>query len=120
MSHTYKPHIPTFEGDDDPRHHWFIYETIWEATNITNEKKQITQFVRYLRKRALTWYMNFNENQSKSKNEIKQNFPTFFRTQDVKHLLAQKLKDIRQMLRESVQEYDKIFKDLLSKISTIN
>ena len=65
--------------------------------------------------------MNFNENQIKSKNEIKHNFLTFFRTQDTIYIAAQKLKDFRQMQGESVREYDKIFKYLLSHTAyTIN
>jgi hypothetical protein len=71
-------HIPTFKGDEDPRRHWIIYETIWDVVDIIDENKKITQFIESLRKIALTWYMNFNENQSKSKNDIKQNFLTFF------------------------------------------
>ena len=39
--------------------------------------------------------------------------------EDVAHLAAQKLKDIKQRLGESVREYDKRFKDLLSQILTI-
>lgn len=87
MDHTCIPNICTFEDDDDPRHHWFICETICEDTNITNKNKQIAQFMTLLRKRDLTWYMNFDKNQSKSKNDIKKKFLTFFRTKDVKHLI---------------------------------
>lgn len=97
MAHTHIPHIPTFEGDDDPKSHRFICETIWEVVDITDKNKQTTQFTSSLRKIDLTWYMKFNENQSKSKNYIKKIFLTFFRTQDVKHLGAQKLKEIRKM-----------------------
>jgi len=39
--------------------------------------------------------------------------------QDVTHLVAQKLKEIKQTLGDSVREYDKRFKDLLSQILTI-
>ena len=60
--------------------------------------------------------MNFNGNQSKFKNAIRQNFLTFFKTQDVKHLATQKLKERRKMLRELVREYDERFKDLLIHI----
>ena len=70
MNHTYIPHIPIFEGDEDPRHYWFIHETIWDVANIADENKKISQFVGVLSKRALTWYMNFNENHTKSKNNI--------------------------------------------------
>ena len=61
--------------------------------------------------------MNFIENQARSKDEIKTNFLAFFKTKDVAHLAAQKLKDIKQVPRETVREYDKIFKDQLSQIS---
>ena len=60
--------------------------------------------------------MNFIENQDRTKDEIKTNFLSFFKTKDVTHLDAQKLKDIKQVPRETVREYDKRFKDLLSQI----
>ena len=60
--------------------------------------------------------MNFIENQARTKDEIKRNFLAFFKTEDVAHLAAQKLKDIKKIPRETVREYDKIFKDLLSQI----
>ena len=37
-------------------------ERMWHATDVTNHDKKIAQFVGALRKRALTWYMNFTEN----------------------------------------------------------
>ena len=62
--------------------------------------------------------MNFTESQNRSKGEIKANFLAFFKTKDVAHLAAQRLKDIKQRLGELVREYDKRFKDLLSQIPT--
>ena len=89
---------------------------MWDAVDVMDENRQITQFVGTLRKRALTWYMNFIESQNKSKAKIKANFLTFFKMEDVAHLAAQKLKDIKQRPGESVREYDKRFKDLLIQI----
>ena len=79
--------------------------------------KQVSQFVLSLSKTDLTWYINFNENQSKSKNVIKQNFLTFFRMKDTRHITTQKLKETKHLLGESVREYNKCFKYLLSKIN---
>ena len=62
--------------------------------------------------------MNFMESQNRSKAEIKASFLAFFKTKDVTHLAAQKLKDIKQRPVESFREYDKRFKDLLSQIPT--
>jgi hypothetical protein len=62
----------------------------------------MAQFGVALRARALTWFMNFTDNQTRMKNEIKQNFLSFFKTQDIIHLAAQKLKEIKQNLGESV------------------
>lgn len=42
------------------------------------------------------------------KSEIKNSFLTFFKVQDVTHLVAQKLKEIKQRRGESVREYDEI------------
>lgn len=39
--------------------------------------------------------------------------------QDVKHLVAQKLKEIKQWPNETMQEYDKRFKYLLIQISYV-
>ena len=84
-----------------------------------DEEKQIAQFAGALRKRVLAWYMNFTESQNRSKAEMKANFLAFFKMEDVAHLAAQKLKDIKQRLGESIREYDKRFKELLSQIPTI-
>ena len=60
--------------------------------------------------------MNFTENQKRYKNELQSSFLTFFKTQDVKHIAAQKLKETKWTLGESVHEYDRRFKDILSQI----
>jgi hypothetical protein len=51
---------------------------------------------------TLTWFMNYTENQTRSKEEIKNSFLTFFK--------------IQERPGELVREYDKRFKDLLSQI----
>lgn len=89
---------------------------MWDAAVVTDDDKKIAQFATALRKRELTWYMNFIENQAISKDKIKSNFLSFFKMEDVTHLASQKLKYIKQVPSESVWEYDKIFKDLLSQI----
>ena len=53
--------IPLYEGDEDPRWHWFVYESTWEANAVTSEDRQMAQFVGALQKRALTWYMTYTE-----------------------------------------------------------
>jgi hypothetical protein len=50
------------------------------------------------------------------KNEIKHNFLTVFKTQNIIHMVVQKLKEIKKNLGETMREYDKRFKDLLSQI----
>ena len=116
MSHHHSVHISIYEAEEDPRRHWFVCERMWDAADVTDNDKQITQFVSALRKRALMWYMNFTKNQTRSKVDIKANFLAFFKIEDVAHLVVQKLKDIKQVPGESVWEYDKRFKDLLSQI----
>ena len=49
------------------------------------------------------------------KDEIKQNFLQFFETQDNRHLAAKNLKEIMQRTGETVYEYDKRFKYLLTQ-----
>ena len=97
MLHHHSVHIPIYEGEEDPGCHWFICERMWDATDVTDEDKQITQFAGTLRKIALTLYMNFMENQNRSKAKIKASVLAFFKTEDVAHLAAQKLTDIKQM-----------------------
>jgi hypothetical protein len=77
----------------------------------------MAQFGVALQHHALTWFMNFTENKNRSKLEIKNKFLSFFKVQDVTHLDAQKIKEIKKRLGELVHEYDKRFKDLLSQIS---
>ena len=75
----------------------------------------MAQFAGALKKRALTWYMNYIERTpQESKEDIKAQFLSFFKTQDAKHMAAKKLKTTSQKPAESVQEYDKRWKDLLS------
>ena len=54
-------HIPLYEGDEDPRWHWFVYELTWEANDVTSEDRQMAQFASALQKRALTWYITYTE-----------------------------------------------------------
>lgn len=116
MSTHHLIHIPSYEGEDDPRRHWFVCERMWDASDITNDDKKIAQLAGALRKRELTWYMNLIENQERTKDEIKTKFLAFFKIEDVAHLASQKLKDIKKILGEIVQEYEKIFKYLCSQI----
>jgi hypothetical protein len=37
-------HIPLYEGDEDPKRHWFKCENFLDAANITDEDKQMAQF----------------------------------------------------------------------------
>ena len=108
-------HIPLYEGDEEPRRHWFICELTWEANQVTDKDRQMAQFTGSLRKRALTWYMTFLERQTREiKSEIKVQFLSFFKTPDAKHLAAKKLKTTSQKLGEIVRDYNKRWKDLLS------
>lgn len=117
MSHHHSVHIPIYEGKEDPRQHWFICDRMWDTVVVTEDDKEITQFAGALRKRALTWYMNFMDYQTISKFDIKENFLTFFKTKDVALLVVQELKEIKKVSGESVRDYDKRFKDLLSQIT---
>ena len=110
-------HIPLYEGDKDPRRHWFICESTWEANQVTDEDRQMAQFIGGLRKRTLMWYMNFSERKPRAmKAEIKAQFLSFFKTPDTKHLAAKKLKTTSQKPWETVHDYDKRWKDLLSQL----
>ena len=78
------------------------------------------QFVGALRKRALTWYMTFFERQPRAtKAKIKVQFLSFFKMPDAKHLAAKKLKTTSQKPGESVRNYDKRWKDLLSQLDYV-
>ena len=85
--------IPLYEGDKDPRWHWFVCELTWEANQVTDEDRKMAQFAGALRKRALTWYMTFSERTpGATKVEVKEQFLSFFKTPDEKYLAAKKLK----------------------------
>ena len=80
----------------------------------------MAQFVGALRKRALTWYITYIERTPQaSKADIKAQFLSFFKTLDAKHLAAKKLKTTSQKPVESVREYDKRWKDLLSQLDYV-
>ena len=77
----------------------------------------MAQFAGALRKRDLTWYMTFSERHPRAtKAEIKAQFLSFFKTPDAKHLAAKKLKTTSQKPGETVLDYDKRWKDLLSQL----
>ena len=101
-------HIPLYEGDEDPRRHWFVCESTWEANQVTDEDRQMAQFTSALSKRELTWYMNFYKRTPRAtKAKIKAQFLSFFKTPDAKHLAAKKLKPTSQNLGETINDYDK-------------
>ena len=99
---------------EDPRRHWFIYERMWDVAYVTDDDKNIAQFVGALRKRALTWYMNFTENQTNSKDDIKVNFLAFFKTEDVAHLAT---KSLNILSKYQANQFGSMTKD--SKISWV-
>jgi hypothetical protein len=51
--------LPIFRGDgsEDPDHHWFLCEAIWNIKNVTEEAVKRTHFSTTLRDHALSWYM---------------------------------------------------------------
>ena len=80
----------------------------------------MAQFISALRKRALTRYITYIERTHQaSKEKIKAQFLSFFKTPDAKHLAAKKLKTTSQKPVESVREYDKHWKDLLSQLDYV-
>ena len=77
----------------------------------------MAQFVGALRKQALTWYMTYTEKTPNATKEyIKQQFLSFFKTPDEKHVVAKKLKMTVRKPIETIQDYYKRFKNLLSQI----
>ena len=93
---------------------------MWEANQVTNEDGQMAQFTGALRKRALTWYMTYTERTpNAAKADIKKQFLSFFKTPDVKHLEAKKIKSTVQKLSKTVWDLDKRWKYLLSQINYV-
>ena len=54
-----------------------------------------------------------------TKAEVKVQFLSFFKTPDAKHLVAKKLKTTSQKPAESVRDYDKRWKYLLSQLDYV-
>ena len=104
---------PIFYGDGDPKTHWFVCEALWKANLLDDENQQVNQFVGGLWNIALTLYMNLLEEGPIWKQQIKDNFLEFFKTDDTRHMVGNKLKQMKQRVGESVREYDHIFKDTL-------
>ena len=66
------------------------------------------------------WYMTFSERKPRvTKAEIKAQFLSFFKTPDAKHLAAKKLKTKSQKPGETVCDYDKRWKYLLSQMDYV-
>ena len=53
--------LPIFRGDgsEDPEHHWFLCEVVWNIKQVTDEAVKRAQFSTTLRDHALSWYMKF-------------------------------------------------------------
>ena len=51
-----------------------------------------------------------------TKGQFKQQSMYFFKTPNVKHLVAKMLKTIAQKPTKTIREYDKIFEELLSQL----
>jgi hypothetical protein len=71
----YEMRLPIFRGDgyEDPDHHWFLCESIWNIKNVTEKAVKRTQFSTTLRDHALSWYMKLFQGlaQPKPLNPIK-------------------------------------------------
>ena len=64
--------------------------------------------------------MNYIERTpQESKVDIKALFLSFFKTPDAKHLVAKKMKTTSQKPTESIWEYDKRWKHLLSQLDYV-
>ena len=64
--------------------------------------------------------MTFSERQPRAtKAEIKAQFLSFFKTLDAKHLAAKKLKTTSQKPGETVRDYDKRWKELMSQMDYV-
>jgi hypothetical protein len=37
-------HIPIYEGDEDPKWHWFVCNKFWDLVDVTDEDKHMEQF----------------------------------------------------------------------------
>ena len=71
-----------------------------------------------LHTRALTWYMTYTKKTpNATKAETKQQFLSFFKTPDPKHMAAKKVKMTVQNPIETFQDYEKILKYLVSQIN---
>ena len=66
------------------------------------------------------WTMTYmKKTLNAKKDKIKQQLMSFFKTPNAKHLAAKNLNTVAQKLTETVREYDKIFKYLLSQLEYI-
>ena len=64
--------------------------------------------------------MTFSKRQPREKkDEIKAQFLSFFKTPDAKHLVAKKIKTTSQKPGETVRDYGKCWKDLLSQLDYV-
>ena len=108
--------IPIFDGDGDPKNIWFVCESLWKANLIDDENQQINQFAGGLRNKVLTWYINFLEEDPKSKQQKKDNSLEFFKVNDTKHMAGHKLKQIKKRIGESIREYDSRFKYIMIRM----
>ena len=75
----------------------------------------MAQFACALQKRALTCYMTYTKKTPNvTKARIKQQFLSFFKMPNARHLAVKKMKTTVQKPKEIIWDYDKRWKELLS------
>ena len=113
--------LPIFPGTsvDDLDHHFFLCEAVWNIKKVQNDDIKKAQLTTTFRDKALTWFMKFSTStqQPKTIKEIKDELKKEFKKPKSESQCITELKEIKQMLHESVWDFDQRFKTLLGQVN---
>jgi hypothetical protein len=108
-------------GTEDPEQHLFICETIWTVKNVQDDDVNIVQLEMTFRDRALLWYMKYQTTtpvgQTRTLAEVRQALLKEFQKPKSESQCITELKEIKQIVNESVWDYDQRFKILKDRLT---
>ena len=111
--------LPVFRGTglEDPYHHWFLCEAMWNVKQVIGNDIKMVQLTTTFRDRALNWFMKYSNGQARTLAEVKNALTAEFKNLNLESQCITELKEIKQKSTKMVWEFDQKFKTLLDQVS---
>ena len=101
--------LPIFRGTrlEDPKHHWFLCEAVWNVKQVHNDAVNMAQLITTFRDRALNWFMKYSSGQVETLAQVRATLINEFKKPKLESQCMTELKEIKQKPMETVWEFDK-------------